>query len=58
MYFIFPYRQVKSAARALLQSQNEIPLERREELVRILFNHYKTEPTNELIREAAQIDTT
>ncbi|XP_050341446.1 exonuclease 3'-5' domain-containing protein 2 [Bactrocera neohumeralis] len=51
-------KQVKSAARALLQSQNEIPAERREELIRILFNHYKTEPTHELIVEAAKIDTT
>ncbi|XP_036322453.1 LOW QUALITY PROTEIN: exonuclease 3'-5' domain-containing protein 2 [Rhagoletis pomonella] len=52
-------KQVKSAARALLQSQNEIPVERRKKILGILLHHYQKEKlTDELIKEAANIDTT
>ncbi|XP_054742283.1 exonuclease 3'-5' domain-containing protein 2 [Anastrepha obliqua] len=59
-YYELPeLKKVKSASRALLQSQNEIPAERRNILIKILLDHYKMEElTDELIKEAANIDTT
>uniref|UniRef100_W8B176 Exonuclease 3'-5' domain-containing protein 2 n=1 Tax=Ceratitis capitata TaxID=7213 RepID=W8B176_CERCA len=52
-------KQVKSAARALSQNQNEIPAERREELMQILVNYFKQEDLpRKLIEQAANIDTT
>lgn len=52
------FRQVKSAARALLKSNDKIPEGRKLMLHLVLLNHFKeSEITFQMLQEAADIDT-
>lgn len=57
-FYVLFYRQLRSAARALLYNVEKIPEEKKEILRTVVLENYpnELEITNELLNEAADID--